>query len=106
MKLPILVTPRRLYRCIVLLALLQPGCTRQAERAQGDAKKGDAEAEVRLVFADFQAAVKARDGTKLWGLLAEESRQDADRKAKGVKDDFNKADDKQKAELEKKIGRA
>jgi hypothetical protein len=94
--------------CALVIAVFAAGCP-QADRTKGDAKKGgdsksgDADAEIRQIFTDFQSAVKARDGAKLWDLLAEDSRQDADRKAKAVAEDFNKSDDKQKAEMAKNL---
>jgi hypothetical protein len=99
----VIVPPLRQLRPllgVVAMAVLAAGCTSQGERAKGDGKKGeakgDAEAEIRQVFADFQGAVKARDGGKLWDLLAEDSRQDAERKAKAVREDFNKNNDHQR----------
>jgi hypothetical protein len=92
----------RLALGFVPLALLLAGCTAPAEKTP--AKGGDRdEAEVRQVFTDFQAALKQRDGARLWDLLAEDSRQDADRRAKGLKDDFAKADEAKRAEMEKNL---
>src|SRR5438874_1325026 len=95
------MTPRFIFGT-VLLALLA-GCTPQGERVKTDAKKNDADAEVRQVFADFQAAVKARDGARLWELLAADSQQDADRKAQVIRADYGKADEPKKAELAKNL---
>ncbi len=92
--------PARLLVGVLPLTLLLAGCTAGTSETK---KGGGAHAEVRQAFADFQAAIKKRDGDKLWDLLAEDSRQDADRKAKAIRNDFTRADDKEKADLEKKL---
>jgi hypothetical protein len=81
---------------LVVLALGAWGCS---------SKSADPEEEaVRKAFADFQAALKARDPEKIWGLLDDDSRAEADRAAKDIHDAYAKADAAGKAETEKALG--
>ncbi len=61
---------------------------------------------VRESFVALQAALKARDADKLWPLLDDESRADAERAAKAVQETYAKADAAEKAEQEKALGLA
>src|SRR4051812_32906107 len=89
-------TPMRCRLAPLLLpALLLAGCTNAANQDRG----GD-EAAIRQAFGDFQAAIKARDGDKLWQLLADESRQDAERRAKELQAAFANGDAAKKVEME------
>src|SRR5438552_3771581 len=47
--------------------------------------------EVKKVFKDFQAALKANDAEKIWALLDSDSQGDAEREARKVRNAFNKA---------------
>ena len=80
----------------LLLLVFVAGCPQQPTASAP--KTGAADAEIRRVFADFQSAVKDRDGTRLWDVLADESREDAERKAKAIREDFNKNTDGQRRE--------
>ena len=80
----------------VLLLGFGAGCPQQPTASAP--KTGEADAEIRRVFADFQSAVKDRDGVRLWDVLADESREDAERKAKAIREDFNKNNDGQRRE--------
>jgi hypothetical protein len=62
------------------------------------------EDDVRLAFGQLQKAIKVRDPDKIWGLIDTDSQSDADRAGKAVQAAFGKADDKGKAEFEKKYG--
>lgn len=64
-------------------------------------KKG--EDEIRQAFVALQKAIKAKDGDKIYDLLAKESQIDADREAKALKDAYAKADEKGKAEFQTKF---
>jgi hypothetical protein len=66
--------------------------------------KGADEKEVRQAFADFQKALEAKDGDKVWSLLDADSQADAEREARAVRADHGKAGDAQKKEMEKKLG--
>jgi hypothetical protein len=88
---------------IALLAALAWGCTTHVNSPTPAAAAGD-EAAVRAVFADFQAALKTRDADKLWGLLDEDSRAEAERAAKVLKGEYDKAPAATKGEREKELG--
>jgi hypothetical protein len=62
------------------------------------------EDQVRQAFQNFQAAVKARDTEKLWGLLDKQSRTAANAAAKEVQTAYQKANDANKQKLEKALG--
>jgi hypothetical protein len=61
---------------------------------------------VRQRFAEVQAAVKARDAGKLWGMLSSKSRADAEKEAKALRTAYEGADAAEKARLEKELGLA
>lgn len=84
-----------------LAATLLTGCNAPAPKP-GKGPEGDAD--VRQAFAALQTAVKERNGEKIYELLSSDSRQDADRVAKAIKDSYAVADPKKKDELTKKIG--
>ena len=86
---------------LLLGSLLVGGCAAPAPKA---GKGSDTDAEVRKAFADFQAAVKDRSGERLYDLLDSDSRQDADRVARAVKETYATADEKKKEELAKRVG--
>jgi hypothetical protein len=71
--------------------------------APAPAPAGD-EGAVRAAFAAFQAALEARDADKLWGMLDEDSRAEAERAAKALQGAYEKADAAAKAEQEKALG--
>jgi hypothetical protein len=83
-----------------------PGCSRgPADRSSaGGEPSGEAEAAVRQRFAEVQAAVKARDAGKLWGILSAKSRADAEKEAKAIRTAYEGADATEKARLEKELG--
>src|SRR5437763_103126 len=80
----------------LMLVVFAAGCP-QAPTTPAP-KSAAAEAGIRQLFGDFQKAVKERDGARLWEILADESREDAERKAKTIRDDFNKNNDGQRRE--------
>ncbi|HYT93281.1 MAG TPA: hypothetical protein VEL76_31470 [Gemmataceae bacterium] len=82
--------------CTALLLVLVIGCSGRSSEDEKQAKE---------TFLAFEAAVKAKDPDKIWDLLATDSREDADRAAKTLKEAYLKADTKEKkAEQEKKAG--
>lgn len=83
------------WACLIVLA----GCG--GAGTHGQSKDED---QVRQVFASFQAALKAKDGDKLWGLLAADSQADAEREAQKLREAYNKADAKDKTKEEEKLG--
>src|SRR5262249_22182310 len=58
---------------------------------------------VKETFTAFQAAVKAKDGGKVWNLLDKESRTAAERVARAVKGNYAKASAEGKAKMEKAL---
>lgn len=91
-----------LVRQVVPLAFLAAGawgCSKPA-----DAPASGEEEAVRKAFTAFQEALKARDADKVWGLLDDDSRAEADRAARDVRDAYGKADAAGKGELEKALG--
>jgi hypothetical protein len=59
---------------------------------------------VRQAFTSFQEALKAKDGDRIRTLLDEDSRADAEREAKGIREGYAKAAPPERAELEKTLG--
>ena len=84
---------------LALLALGAWGCSKPA-----DAPASPDEAAVRQAFAAFQEAVKAKDADKLWRLIDDDSRAEADRAARDTRDAHAKADAAGKADQEKALG--
>jgi hypothetical protein len=84
--------------CLLFL-LLVVGCAKQSGPIAGND-----DAPVREAFSAFQAAIKAKDAPKVWGLLDSESQADADRAAKAVQAAYGKASPDEKAEQEKSLG--
>jgi hypothetical protein len=96
---------RRVSHCgwAGLLALvLAAGCNRGAEPT-GNANPDD-EAQVRAVFAELQAALKAEDADKVWDLLDGKSRADAEREAGKVRAAYAQAGPEEKARREAALG--
>jgi hypothetical protein len=92
----------KLASTLTLFAVLLIGYT-PASSAQKKNAGGDPKAEIAQAFTALQAAIKNKDADKIWDLLAKESQDDAEREAKIVKNAFNKANDKEKAEYEEKL---
>jgi hypothetical protein len=69
------------------------------------AARADADEDaVREAFTAFQAAIKAGDPEKIWPLLDSTTQAAAERSAKILRENYGKAGDKEKAELEKTTG--
>ena len=68
--------------------------------------QGKTEDEVKAAFAALQAAVKAQDAGKTWELLDNATKADAERNAKIVMAGYKKANDKEKADQQEKLGLA
>lgn len=87
----------------IIIGVFLAGCTPGSREAKPGASAGKGEEEVKTAFASLQAAVKAKDGDKIWSLLDKDSQADADREAKAVKEAFGKLADKDKSDFEKKL---
>jgi hypothetical protein len=94
----------RIWTMTAILFLLA-GCSPPADSA-APTKSAKGEEEARSTFVAFQEALKAKDANKLWSLLDSDSRADAERKAKSVRDAYAKANAKERAEQEKTLGLA
>jgi hypothetical protein len=82
-----------------LLLVLAAGCSKTTEPPPADQ-----EGAVRERFAELQAVLVARDADKLWVLLADRSRADAERAARGIQEAYSRAGPEAKAEQEKALG--
>jgi hypothetical protein len=87
---------------VVLLAgslALIAGCS-STDKPAG----GTGEDEVKKAFASLQEALKAKDADKIWALLDDDGRADAERQATAVRDAYAKADKAGREEMEKSLG--
>jgi hypothetical protein len=91
----------RVLSAIPLIVLLT-GCTPATPHAS--APDGADEKAVRDIVVAFQLALQARDAEKLWSLLDSESKADAERAAKAIRDRYGKANPEERAEQEKALG--
>jgi hypothetical protein len=64
----------------------------------------DEEGAVRQKFAELRSAIKTRDAEKLWELLDDRSRADAERTAKNIQIAYNQAGAEEKAKQEEALG--
>jgi hypothetical protein len=83
-----------------LLISLIVGCSSKP----ADRSKGEDEVAVRAKFAELQSAIQNRDADKIWNLLHEKSRADADRTAKDIQAAYAKASAEEKAKQEEHSG--
>jgi hypothetical protein len=79
------------------------GCSNPTTTTR-ETPSAEQEASVRERFAELQAALKSGDADKLWALLADKSRADAERIAKGVQQVYTESTAEKKAEQEKALG--
>lgn len=68
------------------------------------AAQGKDEEPVTAAFAALQAALKAKDGEKILALLDDESREEAERVAKAMRDGYAKATPAERGDVEKTLG--
>jgi hypothetical protein len=66
--------------------------------------QGKAEDEVKDAFIALQGAIKAKDPAKIWVLLDNATKADAERSAKIVKGAYKKANDQDKTKQEASLG--
>jgi hypothetical protein len=93
------------FWCTAFLAACnQPAAKDKGGDADKKSEKGKSEKEVEKAFADLQAAIKAKDVDKIWGLLSKDSHADTEREAKAVKAAYEKMAEKDKPDYEMKIG--
>ena len=88
----------------IVLAAPLVGCNRAAPKVNpADAAK-KSEEEIKQAFTSLQAAIKAKDVDKVWGLLAKDSQADSEREGKAVKEAYAKLAEGDKPAYEKKVG--
>jgi hypothetical protein len=86
--------PRTALASLLFIVALVAGCTNAPSGG------GDPQAQVKTAFDSLQAALKAKDADKIWGLIDKDTQADADRAAKAWKEEYAKADaDKTKKDL-------
>ncbi len=89
--------------CTILLGAVAVGCSTSADRPGAKAASQDEE-QVRQTFVAYQAALKARDGDKLWSLIDSDARADAEKAAKDAQAAYDKASPEEKPERVKAMG--
>ena len=101
------------WMCLVaslLCGAFLVGCAPPAPPNQSDPGKksdpadGATRAEIKAAFDALQVALDEKDADKIWSLLTQDSRDDAEREAKAVKEAFSKIADKKKPAFAKNIG--
>jgi hypothetical protein len=86
--------PRTALGSLSVIVALIAGCTNAPSGG------GDPQTQVKTAFESLQAALKAKDADKIWGLIDKDSQADAERAAKAWKEEYAKADaDKTKKDL-------
>jgi hypothetical protein len=85
---------------VILLVACNAGCASKLETTPTEDEN------VRQAFVALQAALKDRDPDKLWPLLDTDSQASAERAAKVLRTDYEKASPEDKAKLEKSQGLA
>jgi hypothetical protein len=90
----------------LLLLALSTGCSRSPAGRSPSPERADADAEsaVRAQFKELQAAYKARDAERIWGLIASQSQAEAETQAKVLRGAWEKADAGERARMEKDEG--
>jgi hypothetical protein len=66
--------------------------------------EGKDESNVRKTFEALQTALKNKDAEKIWSLLDSDSQADAEARAKTIRADYEKADNKERKKLEDQLG--
>lgn len=97
------------FRWLALVGVVCAGCSQTAPAptptpTPPPKTSTDQEPVLRAKFAELQAAVKAKDTGRIWALLSDKSKTEADRIAKDVQAAYAKADAKEKAALEDALG--
>jgi hypothetical protein len=92
-------TASQLGRVVVLCFAVSAGCQKSVEQSSTQDQQA-----VREAVTAFQEALKTRDSEKLWSLLDDDSRSDAERAAKNLREAYAKASAKEKAQQEEALG--
>jgi hypothetical protein len=89
----------------VLLIVLAAGCAKPPSPPSAPGVEAlQAEVQVRDAFVALQAALTNGDADKLWGLLSEKSRGDAERSAKEVRTAYEQAGRDARAKQAERLG--
>jgi hypothetical protein len=89
------------FSCFALcLGCFAAGCSKPPGLETG----GDDKTAVRDVFTTFQKALEDADAEKIWDLLDPNSRDDAERAAKGLREKYARASGEEKKAQEKELG--
>jgi len=83
----------------VMTVALSGLLAQQTFSAQGQTEDG-----VKDAFVALQAAIKAKDAVKIWALVDNDTKADANKDAKKVKGLYKKASDKEKTDFETNLG--
>jgi hypothetical protein len=99
-------TNSRRLASLVVIVWFAAGCAgKPGDRAPRAGETAEAaETGVRQKFAEIQAAIKARDADRLWGLLSGKSRAEAEKEAQAIRATYKKATAAERAALEKELG--
>src|SRR5262249_42794639 len=89
---------------VVMFLVAVAGCSNPTGPTPSKGTQVSDEEQVRQTFAAFQEALKAGDADKLWALLDDDSRADAERIAQTARDSYAKASPAEKADQEKGLG--
>ena len=84
----------------LLCMVIALGCSSKPS----DRPATDEQGAVREKFAELQSAIKSRDAEKLWALLNDRSRADAERAAKAIQTAYNQAGAEDKTKQEGALG--
>jgi hypothetical protein len=104
---PMQTNGSRVAWLVVLLGLAAGCAEKQPGRKPGGSEPaGEEEKAVRQKFAEVQAAIKAHDTDRLWGLLSGKCRAEAEKAAGAVRAAYEKAGAREKATQEKDLGLA
>jgi hypothetical protein len=87
---------------LLLAAAAVAGCS-GGQSAAPSGSSSEEEAQVKQTFAAFQKALRVKDADKVWDLLDDDSRADAQRVAKAISDAYAKATADEKAKQEKEL---
>jgi hypothetical protein len=87
-----------------LLLTFALGCNKAADQPPAGQPAAEAEGAVRERFKDLQAAVKAQDADKLWGLLSSQGQADAEQAAADARAAHEQAGPEEKKQQENALG--
>jgi hypothetical protein len=92
-------TVLRLWWMLLVIVASADGCARGpvGPSSTPGGSPPEAEGEVRQKFLDLQAAIKARDNDRIWGLLHSKSQADAEERARVIRTAYERASPEDRA---------